>query len=105
MKKSNTKSMAHIGSILNKTLQSIRTEGDGDMFRIWDVWDKAVGDAVAKNSRPSGFKGRCLLVNVTSSAWIHHLGFLKKELMAKINSAVGSDMVSEITFKIGPVRR
>lgn len=71
------------------------------MMRIWDIWDNAVGDAVAKNSRPFSFKGHLLLVHVSSSSWLYHLNFHKKDLMAKLNLALGSEMVRDLTFKIG----
>ncbi|KKK55968.1 hypothetical protein LCGC14_3069230, partial [marine sediment metagenome] len=38
---------------------------------------------------------------VNSSTWIQQLRFLKKDLIAKINDALGKEMVSEIKFKIG----
>ncbi len=95
------KNMTHIGSILNRSLMSCRSGGDGEMMRIWDIWNEAVGEAVAKNSRPASFKGRLLLVHVSSSSWLYHLNFMKKDLMEKLNAALGSDMVRELTFKIG----
>lgn len=101
MKPKNDKTMMHIGSILNQSLKACRSGGDGEMMRIWDIWDNAVGDAVAKNSRPASFKGHLLLVHVSSSSWLYHLNFLKKDLMEKLNQALGSDMVRELNFKIG----
>lgn len=93
--------MMHIGNILADSLASCRTQGDGEMIRIWDIWDRAVGEAIAKNSRPSAFKGHLLQVNVSSSSWLYHLNFLKKELIEKINTALGNPQVRELTFKVG----
>ena len=104
MKNPKQKNMVHIGNILSQSLKACRSGGDGEMVRIWDIWDNAVGDAIAKNSRPSAFKGHLLQVHVSSSSWLHHLNFLKKELIDKINAALGSDMVRELTFKIGNTR-
>lgn len=97
------KNMLHIKTILNTSLKYCRKGGDGDMFRIWDVWDNAVGDIIAKNSRPAAFKGHLLLVHVSSSSWLYHLNFLKKDLMEKLNTALGADMVRDLNFKIGNV--
>jgi predicted nucleic acid-binding Zn ribbon protein len=41
------------------------------------------------------------LVHVTSSAWIHHLQFLKKELVKRLNDDLGQPLVSDIKFKVG----
>ena len=67
------------------------------------MWNSAVGDVVAKNTRPAAFKGRLLLVHVVSSTWMHQLQFLKTDIIAKVNDALGKDMVGEIKFKIGPL--
>lgn len=95
--------MMHIGNILTRSLKSFRSQGDGDMTRIWDIWDIAVGDVVAQNTRPAAFKGHLLQVNVSSSSWLYHLNFLKSELLEKINTALGSQMVREMIFKIGKI--
>lgn len=101
MKKQNPKNMMHIGNILTNSLTSLRTGGDGDMIRIWDIWDHAVGETIARHTRPAAFKGHLLQVNVSSSSWLYHLNFLKKELIEKINAALGKPMVRELTFKVG----
>lgn len=101
MKKQNEKNMIHIGNILSQSLKACRSQGDGDMLRIWEIWDSAVGDTIAQNTRPAAFKGHLLQVNVSSSSWLYHLNFLKKELMGKINTALGSPLVRELNFKIG----
>ena len=63
----------------------------------------AVGEVIARNARPGAFKGKLLLVNVTSSTWAHQLQFLKKDIIKKVNDALGKELVEEIKFKIGPV--
>ena len=73
------------------------------MIRIWDIWSEAVGESIAKNSRPASFKGHLLVVHVSSSSWLYHLNFLKKDLMDKLNKALGSDRVRELNFKIGNI--
>lgn len=103
MKTKHEKNMTHIGSILNKSLMACRSGGDGEMIRIWDIWSEAVGESIAKNSRPASFKGHLLVVHVSSSSWLYHLNFLKKDLMDKLNKALGSDRVRDLNFKIGNI--
>lgn len=97
------KDFSHIGSVIGKMLGSYRQESDEDLVKVWSIWDQAVGEAVAKNARPGAFKGKLLLVNVNSSTWAHQLQFLKKDLIKKVNNALGKNLVEEIIFKIGPV--
>ena len=93
-----------LGAILEKTLKSFRPKHDMEMLRIFDLWEDAVGESISTNTRPAAFKGDLLLVHVSSSAWMHHLYFQKQELLEKINSALGHDLVRELKFKIGPMK-
>ncbi len=95
--------VVHIGSVINKVLKTHRHEFDEDLTQVWSLWDNAVGEAIAKNARPEAFKGILLLVNVVSSTWMQDLQFLKKDIIKKINDALGKALVEEIKFKIGPV--
>lgn len=93
----------HIGSIIDNVLRNYRHKPDGELIQVWGVWDSIVGDVVSKNAKPAAFNGRILLVYVTSSTWIHHLQFSKKEVVGKLNEALGKPLVDDLKFKIGPV--
>lgn len=93
----------HIGNIINTVLKSCRHDSDCDMAQVWSLWHSAVGDVIAKNTRPEAFKGKLLLVNVISPTWMHQLQFLKQDIINKVNQALGKELVSDIKFKIGPV--
>ena len=93
----------HIGSIIDDVLKTYRREPDGELIRVWQVWDSIVGEVISKNAKPAAFKGRILLVYVTSSTWVHQLQFLKGEMITKLNAALGKSLVDDLKFKIGPV--
>jgi len=92
---------AHIGGVLAGLLKQFRPEAEQGMLRIWRVWDRVVGADIARNARPAAFKGSILLVHVTSSTWLHHLQYLKKDLLVRLNEDLGQAIVSDIKFKIG----
>ena len=93
----------HIGSILSDVLKTYRRDSDADLVQVWQVWDRVVGDVIAQNARPAAFKGKLLLVHVSSSTWIHQLQFLKTEMMTKLNQALGKAVINDLKFKIGPL--
>ena len=95
--------LVHIGSIIDTVLKTYRRESDAELIQVWHVWDGIVGDVIAKNAKPAAFKGRILLVYVTSSTWIHQLQFLKAEMIGKLNEALGKQLIDDLKFKIGPV--
>jgi predicted nucleic acid-binding Zn ribbon protein len=94
----------HIGKIIDEVIRQYRTESDFALKKVWRLWDEAVGETIARNARPAAFKGKLLIVHVNSSAWIHQLQFLKNDLIAKLNAALGKPLVEEIKFKIGMLK-
>jgi len=95
------KESVHISSVLDNILSTCRQESDIGLSRIWNFWNNAVGETIAENAQPAAFKGKVLLVHVTSSTWIHELRFLEKGIIHNINSISGENLVEEIKFKIG----
>ena len=93
----------HIGGILANVLKTYRRESDGELVQVWRIWDDIVGDVIAQNARPAAFKGKILLVHVSSSTWVHQLQILKKEMIAKLNNAFGKALIEDLKFKIGPL--
>ena len=93
----------HIGDILTDVLKTCRPDSDADLVQVWQVWDKVVGDVIAQNARPAAFKGKLLLVHVSSSTWIHQLQFLKADIIEKLNKAFGKAVIGDLKFKIGPL--
>lgn len=90
-----------IANIIGKVLQTCQG-GEGQNARaVWDLWDRVVGEALARNAQPAAFKQRILLVHVSSSVWMQELHFLKKELITRLNQAAGDRVVEDIQFKIG----
>jgi predicted nucleic acid-binding Zn ribbon protein len=94
----------HIGSLLDDVLKKYRHETNAELVQVWQVWDNIVGNVIAQNAKPAAFKGRILLVHVTSSTWIHQLQFLKKEMIAKLNNKLGKTLIEDLKFKIGPIK-
>ena len=97
------KKSVHISSVLDNILTTYRQESDSGLSRVWSFWNDAVGKTIAENAQPAAFKGKVLLVHVTSSTWIHELRFLEKGIVDNINSVSGENLVEEIKFKIGTV--
>jgi predicted nucleic acid-binding Zn ribbon protein len=102
-RKKRTADFVPIGRLIDDVLKTYRRESDSELVRVWQVWDGAVGDIIAQNAKPAAFKGRLLLVHATSSNWIHQLQFLKREMITKLNKALGKPLIDDLKFKIGPL--
>ncbi|MFA5902593.1 MAG: DUF721 domain-containing protein [Desulfobacula sp.] len=102
-KNNKTGKLIHISDILGSTLGRFRPAQDMWMTRIWDVWDTAVGKAISMNAKPDSFKDGILIVNVSSSSWIHQLTFLEREIISNINKHLDQPLVQKVRFKIGKI--
>ncbi len=102
-KASSRKDFFQIGEILKDSMKTFRRPADAEMLQIWDCWDSAVPSPISENARPAAFKGSELIVHVGSSTWTQHLQFYKQDLIARLNSALETDRIKSIKFKIGPV--
>jgi predicted nucleic acid-binding Zn ribbon protein len=100
-----TKEAVHIGRVIDRLLKTYRHESDSELSRIWSLWDGLVGDVIAAHARPHAIKGRLLLVYVTNSSWLHQLMFLKQDIIKKINKSAEKEILTEIKFKIGSIRK
>jgi predicted nucleic acid-binding Zn ribbon protein len=94
----------HIGGIIEKVLRDYHGKSGGELIRVRRLWEDVVGKEIAANAQPAAFKANLLLVHVQSSTWIQQLQFLKKDILLKLNAALGKTVVEEIKFKIGPLQ-
>jgi len=95
-----SKDFVHIGQLLKTVLSNFRP-ADMQLAGVWQIWDQTVGPAIAENARPLAFKQKLLLVQVSSPVWIQQLRFLKADLIAKLNQALGEACIEDIKFKVG----
>jgi len=97
------KKLVHISDILASALGRYRPAKDTQMLKIWDIWDATVGKPIAMNAKPYSFKDGILIINVSSSSWIHQLKFLEDDMIANINAQLDMPIVKQLRFKIGKI--
>lgn len=90
-----------LAGVIARTLRTCRRVPDIELTRIWEYWDGIVGAQVAGNAQPAAFKGRLLIVHVSSSVWLQQLQFDKADIIRQMNAVFGKPLVCDIKFKIG----
>ena len=95
------KNLFKLGDFLNDVLSTYRITYDSFMTKVWDVWEEALGEFISSQTNPAAFKGGLLIVNVDNPAMMQQLYFLKKEIIEKLNKAVGKNVINDIKFKAG----
>jgi len=93
--------LTSVGRIVAKSMEEGFLGLAKEMFRVFEVWEEAVGSFNAARARPESIKNGCLTVIVAGSAWIDHFGYFKAEFINKINKALGAPLVKEIVFRVG----
>ena len=61
-------------------------------------WPAVAGARIARHTRARSFREGTLAVEVEGSAWMHELGFLKRELVRNLNRHLGADVVLDVRF-------
>jgi predicted nucleic acid-binding Zn ribbon protein len=90
--------MEAIASVLSRVLRQLGLEGDLEAWRAVDDWPQVVGPRVSRHTRAVGFRDGTLRVEVEGSAWMQELGYLKRDLIARINQHLGSERVRDVRF-------
>jgi len=90
-----------LSSTIEKLLRARGWESKLKEYRIYGIWEKAVGKGIARHARPAGMRGKKLTVMVDSSAWMQQLSMLKPEIMGKVNGRLGEEAIESITLKLG----
>jgi hypothetical protein len=93
---------AEAGVLVAGVLKKRGVEGELRAHRLIARWRDVVGDRIAARSLPDGLHRGMLWVRVDSSAWMHQLSFLRKEVIEKANAVVGEPpLVSDVRFHLG----
>lgn len=62
-------------------------------------WEEIVGSAIAKQAAPHRLRNGLLWMQVVDSAWRQELSLMRRELVAKINTALGEEIVKDIRLR------
>ncbi len=69
-------------------------------------WAAAVGPRIAANTRPIRLLSKRLIVDVEGQAWRRELASMSRRIAAKVNRAMGSDLIEDVDFRVAvPNRR
>ena len=93
------KEFEDIGSIIGSIVDKMEFKKKLSVSNIFNHWEDIVGPGIAKRTRPSKLARKTLYVSVTTSTWANELSLMSEQLMGKINSFTGEDVVKTIRFK------
>ena len=65
------------------------------------LWGDAVGQGIARKAKATSVRDSILFVTVQNSMWLQELALLKESIIAKINSLIGREVITDIVFRVG----
>lgn len=90
--------------VLKSLVADLPIAGRVEDYRVWEVWEEAVGRAVAARAWPSKVQHGKLFVTVAHPAVIQELQFLKGRIVRSLNQALtkyGAPSVKTLFFVLG----
>ena len=90
--------MKSIKTVINTYLFKTGLDSGVNQQQAVGLWPTAVGKKIAENTTVQEVKHGVLIVRVESPAWAQELQFQKKEVLLKINKALGKKTIKDIRF-------
>jgi len=94
--------MESISGALSRALRRCGLEGELRGWQAVDDWPRLVGERVSRHTRAVGFRHGTLRVEVEGAAWMHELGFLKRDLIRRLNRHLEAELVRDLRFYLAP---
>ena len=95
--------MHSIGSTLEHALRELKCETKIKEYLVLEAWGKIVGENIARQAHPEGFRDDKLFVKVSTPAWMCQLESMKRIIIERIDKKVKQGVVKEIHFSLGEI--
>ena len=88
-----------IGDLIPALLEKLGLSRGIAGYGVLERWPEIVGAKIAEVATPERIRDGKLWVSVSHPAWRNELVFMKRELIDKINAAMGGEVVKDIIFR------
>ena len=91
-----------LSSLLVPTLARLGFRDEAQLVRLLRAWPAIVGDAVAGETRLTGYSRGRLAVETSSPALSHQLHLQAQVIVDGLNDAIGERVLSSVRFRLMP---
>ena len=88
-----------IGDLLRQFLRQQGLESPLNEYRLIQAWETVLGKAIARYTGQMFIKNQTLYVHITSPALRQNLQMSRKTLVARLNEAVGAQVIVDIVMR------
>lgn len=94
-----------VGEGLDRLVRQYGMPSSAALGELFSDWGDIVGEVMASHCWPIKLEpGGVLIVGSAESAWATQLRLIERDLIAKINDALGEPSISSLKVRIGPRR-
>ncbi len=98
MRSANKKKIHSLGESLAALLKNLGVEKKVKQYEALARWPAIVGEKVANVTTADKVEGGVLFVKVNRSAWRTELVFMRRQILDKIATTLGRDIITDIRF-------
>lgn len=92
---------SRIDEVLERTFKKLGISKKMKEQRTLKLWKEVVGERISQHTHPFRIRKGVLFVKVDSSAWLAQLGYLKEDIIYKLNRKGGTGVIKDIYFRLG----
>ena len=96
-------SLDSFGTILSGLAKRLGLQSHLFELRLQQHWRDIIGEPVGAHTWPVQVRFKKLYLIVRNSVWLQQLIFLKPTLLAKLNERAGSEVLTDIAFRVGEI--
>jgi predicted nucleic acid-binding Zn ribbon protein len=71
------------------------------LARVQEVWEDAVGPAIADAARPTAEREGVLTVACAAAVWAQELNLMVEVVLVRLNAAMGAEQIRELRCRTG----
>ena len=88
-----------VGGVIRQYLREMGLETPLNEHRLIQAWDKVLGPAVSKYTKELRIYNQVLFVTVSSAALRNELMMRRTELVLRLNTEVGAQVITQIVLR------
>jgi hypothetical protein len=96
------KTAKSLAELLPKVVAGMGLDKKRGDLEILKVWNNIIDPRIAAHAQPVNIAKGTLFVNVDHSAWLDEIvRYRRKEILTRLQSAFGAEVIKKISFRIG----
>jgi len=93
-------SIQDINSILDNYVLESELGKKLKKFSVFNHWEEIVGKEISRKAKPQKIFKSILYISVSGPSWANELSMMSEQLIEKINTYIGDEIITKLRFKI-----